>query len=148
MPIDIYIDRASEKLSSISFYFPYIQWRDTQNDFYINGCLPLFKKRWFWSPNKSPSHSDSSHWGFAWSPMPGNANTASRSAWGFMNPVGLVTGWFNGMGSLPTAPAGQSSWQRKEPQQIAWVFWYRCFRHHMALDEMTWNHHMTRRFQW
>lgn len=54
MPIDIYIDRASEKLSSISFYFPYIQWTDIQNDFYINGCLPLFKdidkKKWFWSP--------------------------------------------------------------------------------------------------
>lgn len=79
--------------------FPIYPIADTQNDFYINGCLPLFKdidkKKVFWSPKKSPSHSDSSHWGFPVAPMPGNANTASRSAWGFMNPVGLGTGGFN-----------------------------------------------------
>lgn len=44
---------------------------------------------------------------------------------GFMNPVGLGW-WVQPMGSLPTAPAGQSSWQRKEPQQIACVS-FRCF---------------------
>lgn len=70
---------------------------------------------------KSPSHSDSSHWGFPWLLCRAMPTQLPAAPGGFMNPVGLGL-WVQPMGSLPTAPAGQSSWQRKEPQQIAWFF--------------------------